>query len=76
MAYHKGKPAPNRGKPHKEETKKKISESCIKAGVGKWNLGRENIVLREYYQTHNIWNKGLRYTLSEDDGVQIKEVLA
>jgi hypothetical protein len=39
MAYTKGNPAPNRGKPHTEETKKKISELCKKASVGKWNIG-------------------------------------
>lgn len=39
--YYKTHPAPNLGIPHTEETKRKISESCIKSGVGKWNLKRK-----------------------------------
>jgi hypothetical protein len=59
MAWPKGQPAPNRGIPHTEETKEKISESCKSAGIGKWNLGivrnevRKNISegQRQYFQT-------------------------
>lgn len=39
MAYHKGQPAPNRGIPHTEKTRKKISDTCKEIGVGKWNIG-------------------------------------
>jgi hypothetical protein len=39
MAYHKEQPAPNRDVPHTKETKKKISESCKKVGVGRRSLG-------------------------------------
>ena len=42
MAYPRGKPREptNKGVPHSEETRRKISESCKKIGMGKWNIGK------------------------------------
>ena len=42
MAYPRGKSRPptNKDIPHTEATKKKISESCKRVNMGKWNAGR------------------------------------
>ena len=37
---HETHDTPNKGIPHTEETKRKISTSCFKVGVGKWNKGK------------------------------------
>jgi len=38
--YYETHDAPNKGIPHSDETRKKISDSCFKVGVGKWNKGK------------------------------------
>jgi len=60
MAYPKGQPAPNKGKAHSEETRKKISESCKKVGVGKWNKGKKVTWTRKPVDKskNKVMNKG------------------
>ncbi|MGH9924968.1 MAG: hypothetical protein ACRD5B_06280 [Nitrososphaeraceae archaeon] len=41
LRYYQSHPAVNLGKPHSQATRDKIRRSALKAGVGKWNKGRD-----------------------------------
>jgi hypothetical protein len=41
LRYYQSHQTVNLGKPHSQATRDKIRRSALKAGVGKWNKGRD-----------------------------------